>query len=151
KQVLLVDADLRRPRASAFMGVGNNHGRPGLAEVLRAEAELGEAIWSSSKHDLHFLSAGQIPRNPAELLSSPRLQEVLKAAVEMFDWVIIDSPPIQPLADVSLLAPYCDAVLLVVQARRTSAAIVQQSIERIGREKICGVIMNRVKGQSSRY
>ena len=152
RRVLLIDADLRKPRAEHELGV-NHAGQPdGLSQVLRGERVAEEALLHSAKTDLFLLPAGPVPEDPAELLSSPSLELVIKRMSQIFDWVVIDSPPIMALADSSLLAPLCDTTLLVVRAGKTPSKLIQESIERIGRDRICGVLMNRSRRvRSSHY
>ena len=87
--------------------------------------------------------------NPGELLSSAHIELVLRECAESFDWVIVDTPPILGAADVNLMAPFCDAILLVVQSGKTPLKVIKDSIKRVGREQICGVILNR--GKVARY
>ena len=89
--------------------------------------------------------------NPAELLSSPNLENTLSNLAQWFDWVVVDSPPILGLADGCVLAALCDATVLVVQANKTPAKLVKDAIHRLGRDRICGVVINRYHLHSSRY
>jgi capsular exopolysaccharide synthesis family protein len=152
KRVLLMDADLRKPRAGRDLGVKDSTHQVGLLEVLRGEKKAEEVLLSSSRMDFFLLPGGSVPDDPAELLSSPNLEHTIRSLTEMFDWVIIDAPPIIGLADTSLIAPLCDAVLLVVHTDKTPAKLAKEAVERIGRAKFCGVVMNRGKHvRASRY
>ena len=75
--------------------------------------------------------------------------EKCRGLTALFDWIVIDSPPIVPLADANLLAPVCDGVLLVVHANKTSTKHVKHAIERIGKAKFCGVVLNHVQHPKS--
>jgi protein-tyrosine kinase len=152
KRVLLIDADLRKPRAGQDLGV-NHASRPeGLSNILRGEKSAEDVLLSSSKLDFFLLPGGPVPEDPAELLSSAHLEHTLRDMTEIFDWIVIDSPPVIALADATLIARLCDAVVMVVHTDRTPSKLVKESIERIGRDKICGVILNRGRHvKSSQY
>jgi capsular exopolysaccharide synthesis family protein len=152
KQVLLVDADLRKPQASANLGVNGTKIPAGLSRLLEGSARLEDSFFQSSGQDFFFLPSGPVPGNPSELLSSPNLEDVITRLASTFDWVVIDSPPVLALADAMRMAPLCDTVLLVVLANKTSSKLIQQAIQMIGREMICGVVLNRVPTlRSSQY
>jgi protein-tyrosine kinase len=151
-RVLLVDSDLRKPKAAQNLGFSNYSDVQGFADVLKGKIEVMDALTSSKNSGLFFLPAGQRPENPAELLSSALLARSLNLLSGHFNWIVIDSPPAVALADTSVLASVCDAVLLVVHSCRTPAKMIRDSIESLGGEKICGVILNRTKrAESSRY
>jgi protein-tyrosine kinase len=152
KRVLLIDGDLRKPMAAQDLGLNNSMDLQGFSEILSGKTEAIDALLSSTESNLFFLPAGKTPDNPAELLSSPLLARTLKIFSDSFDWVVIDSPPAIALADSSILAPLCDGLLLVVHSSHTSSKMIKDCIQRLGRDKICGVIMNRSKHiKSSRY
>jgi len=152
KQVLLVDADLRRSRASQNLGIDYKEKPEGLVQVLEGTKSLDEALMRSSDMDFFFLPAGQEPENPSQVLASNNLDQVIQRMAELFDWIIIDSPPVLTLADPARIAPLCDGVLMVVHANSTPAKMVQKSIQIIGKELICGIVLNRVQNmQASRY
>jgi protein-tyrosine kinase len=151
KKVLLVDADMRRPMAGRDLGVQNLEIK-GLSDVLRGEAAIEDVLINSTDTTLFLLPSGNTPHNPSELLSSPALESSLKSVSQYFDWIIIDSPPIAAIADASVIAQICDAILLVVQANKTLSKLVQNAILRVGQDRICGIVMNRVKYiTNSRY
>ncbi len=152
KRVLLIDADLRKPAAGTSLGLKDGMRAEGLAQILRGEATPETVLLSSENMAFFLLPGGRVPDDPAELLSSPNLERTVKRMAQVFDWVVIDSPPIVGLADASLIAPLCDAVLLVVQTDKTPSKLAVDAIELIGREKFCGVVMNRGKHtRASRY
>jgi protein-tyrosine kinase len=152
RRVLLIDADLRKPRAGRDIGMSNAVHSEGLSQVLRGERKAEEVILSSENMSLFLLPSGTVPDDPAELLSSPNLKKMIDAMAVRFDWVVIDSPPVIGLADATLIAPFVDNVLLVVNSCRTPGDLAKESIERIGRDRFCGVILNRGKDtHASRY
>jgi protein-tyrosine kinase len=145
-RVLLVDADLRKPRAGKQIGMkGDPDSVTGFSAVLRGEVGLMASIAGSTNGDLFFLPTGKVPPNPSELLTSPILEDAVKTARNVFDWVVIDAPPVLALSDAVVMAPVCDTILVVVQASVTPSKLVKEAIRRLGREKVCGILMNRVK------
>jgi protein-tyrosine kinase len=152
KRVVLIDTDMRKPRSKRDFILGDTNGSAGIAQVLRGEFEFRNVLLMSLNPEFCFLPSGPLPPNPSELLSSPNLERALNTAAESFDWVIIDSPPVLALSDTMVIAPLCDAVLLVVRANSTPSKVVLDSIQRIGKERICGVVLNQQKRvHSSRY
>jgi capsular exopolysaccharide synthesis family protein len=152
RRVLLIDADLRKPRAGKQIGMkSDSEPARGFAEILRGETDMMDCLASSLDGDLFFLPPGKVPTNPSELLTSPVLEVTLKTARDAFDLVIIDSPPVLALSDAVVMAPLCDAILLVVQANVTPSKLVKEAARRLGREKICGIVINRVRHLKSSY
>ncbi len=145
KRVLLLNADMRKPRTALNLGVERETDLIGLSHLLQHTHKLDESLLKSSGMDLFLLPSGQIPDNPSELLSSERLDQIIRETAELFDWIVIDSPPILNIADSARLAPLCDAVVMVVHANKTPAKLIQKSIQMIGKGSICGVVLNRTK------
>lgn len=139
RRVLLIDADLRRPRVHAMFGLANGMG---VSEVL-ASVEPQKAPVVQLSPFLSVLPAGRATSDPMAALTSSRMAAILEEAVERFDWVIIDTPPVGMLSDARLLAAMADVALLVVGAGSTPCAAIQQAIEAIGRERVLGVVLNR--------
>ena len=115
RQVLLIDADLRRPWVHEMFQMPNVSG---LNDGLRSDEERKIPLLQVTDH-LSILTAGRPDRDPMGVLSSDRMRRVLQEASARFDWVIIDTPPVALLTDAHLLASLVDAVLLVMQAGRT--------------------------------
>lgn len=141
RRVLLIDADLRRP---SLGGIADVTGCTGLSEALKAPTERKLSVVQLTPR-LALLPAGRPDPDPVGGLTSPRMQRILEDAAANFDWVILDAPPVGPLADASLLSSLADGALFVVRAERTHYALVQKAIEAIGRERILGVVLNGVK------
>ena len=91
---------------------------------------------------LTVLPAGRPDPDPMSSLTSSRMHRILDEAIALFDWVVVDAPPIGPIADAGLLAAMVDAALLVVRADRTKCAAVQKAIDSLGRDRILGVVLN---------
>jgi capsular exopolysaccharide synthesis family protein len=139
RQVLLIDADLRRPWVHEMFQVPN---LSGLNDGLRSADEHKIPLLRLTDN-LSILTAGRPDRDPMSVLSSDRMRRVLSEASARFDWVIIDTPPVALLTDAHLLASLVDAVVLVVQAGKTPLAAINKAVEAVGRERILGVVLNR--------
>ena len=152
KRVVIIDADLRKMGSGGEYGLKLGIEVAGTAQVLQGISEFQKSLLKSKEPEFWFLPSGALPHNPSELLSSPETEKMLRFAAERFDWVIVDSPPSLALSDPNLLAPLCDAVVFVVRANSTTAKIAQEAMNKIGRERICGVVLNRKKQlHSSRH
>ena len=115
-RVLLVDADLRRPRVADYMGL---EGSVGLTDVLIGRADLADVIQPWGKAQLFVLPAGHVPPNPSELLGSTRMAQLIAEFNRAFDVVIFDAPPLLPVTDAAILAKNVGGALIVVAAGRT--------------------------------
>jgi len=148
-RVLLIDADLRRPRAHEYAGID---GSVGLTEVLLDEVDVDVAVHRLQGTDLDLLPAGKIPPNPAEMLTSPRFEKLVRQMAEKYSYVIIDSPPVLSVADATLLSPIVDGVVLTVDATRTRRAALSRSVKMLDSSgaRMLGTVLNRVKPERSR-
>ncbi len=140
RNVLLIDADLRRPRIHSLFGVPNDSGLSdgldnGDPQKLTL-VQVSPCLW--------ILPAGRATPDPMAGLTSSRMAAILSEAGERFDWVVIDSPPVGLLSDAKLLAAMTDAALLVIGAGSTPFATIERAIEGLGRERVLGVVLNRV-------
>jgi capsular exopolysaccharide synthesis family protein len=140
RRVLLIDADLRKPSLHALFRLPNARG---LAEGLRSEAS-GTLPLIEVTSRLTILPAGAPDHTPMAGLTSERMRAVLREASGRFDWVLIDTAPIGLISDASLLADQVDGVLLVIGAGSTDYQAVKRTVNEIGRDKILGVVLNRV-------
>jgi capsular exopolysaccharide synthesis family protein len=140
RRVLLIDADLRRPTVHHAFGFDNI---VGLADALAAKEERRLPIVAISPR-LSVLPAGRPNADPMEMLTSSRMIKILDEAASVFDWIIIDTPPVGLLPDANLLAAMLDGAIFVVAAGRTPCAVVQKAVEALGRDRILGVVLNRV-------
>lgn len=152
KKVLLVDGDLRTANAGRLIGFEHRDSLVGLSDILAGKADVQASLIPCADLNLSFLPAGQFVENPVELLSSPRLQQVMLDLTLLFDWVIVDSPPNLPIADAGLLIPVCDTAIVVVRADKTPVSLIKESIKRAGPEKVSGIVMNCVRNiHATRY
>jgi capsular exopolysaccharide synthesis family protein len=147
-RVLLVDGDLRSPRLHALLGAPSN---PGLADYLQGEAREFDIVQKSPNDELYFVPAGNHVTHPSELISNGRLKKLLDHLGPMFDWVIVDSPPILPVSDASVLAGMCDGVLLVVRAGSTPSEAAQRACHELQDGQIVGVVLNTVEQNADSY
>jgi capsular exopolysaccharide synthesis family protein len=145
RRVLLIDADLRRPGVNLAFGIAK---QAGLSEALAAERPEKLSVVKLSEH-LSVLPAGHPNHDPMHGLTSLRMSQILDEASEMFDWVIVDSPPVGLLPDAKLLARMVDNVVFVVMAGRTPHGAIQRAIDALGRERVLGIVLNRVDPRSA--
>src|SRR5262245_28764028 len=138
RQVLLVDADLRRPTLERVFAV---EGGPGLSEGLKAGPAAPISATALTPY-LSFLPGGQPDPDPMASLTSGHIRGILEKAASNFDWVILDTPPVCLLPDAHLLTAMVDAVVLVIGAGSTPLPLVERAIEIIGRDRIVGVVLN---------
>jgi len=146
RRVALVDCDLRKPRVHETLGLQVEFG---LTEVLRGEATLDRALLEMPKENLHVLAAGALPSNPAELLGSQGMREVIAALRDRFDYVIIDTPPALPVADAEVVCNLTDGIIFVVRAGSTPREQVQRAMGNFGRDRIVGVVLNSSEEETS--
>jgi capsular exopolysaccharide synthesis family protein len=140
RRVLLIDADFRRPSVHDVFGLPNS---AGLANALRAAGPLSLPLVQVTEH-LTILPAGTADASPVAGLTSERMRQVVHEARARFDWVILDTPPVGLISDANLLASLADGVLLVIGAGTTPYPAVQRAVSEFGRERIIGVVLNRV-------
>ena len=144
EKVLLIDADMRRPSIAKALGIDSRH--PGIANVAAGTAELADAIVRYEAGGLDVITAGVVPPNPLELLSSKRFAAVLQVLSTKYDRIIIDTAPCGAVSDALALAPRVAAMIYVVRADSTSGTLVEQAFKRLreSRAPISGVVLNQV-------
>lgn len=147
--VLIVDADLRRPRVHKVFGLKNN---VGLSNFLAGEGDLATMI-QVAMPNLYVLPVGPLPPNPAELLGSAKMKQVIETLSANFDYVVIDSPPVSSFADSLILSALVEGVIIVVKAGLTPREMAQRTkahLQSVG-AKILGVVINQIKLQPHDY
>lgn len=151
-RTLLIDGDLRRGRLHRALGVSEG---PGLVHMLLGRASLEEAIQEvqvgPEGRTLSFLASGGFPQDPAELLGSPRMREIAAQVRDHFDFVVIDAPPLGPVADAAVLGISADATVLVARADVTDRGALEEAVVRLRRLRvpIAGVVLNDAKDVES--
>lgn len=150
KRTLIVDADFRKPKQHRIFGLRNG---PGLVEVLVGEADLDDVVQPTRVKNLSVIPRGSNPPNPAELLDSDRMREIVQTLRERFDLVIFDSPPVGSVSDALILADQVDGTILVVEAGKFEAGFVLRAKEQIekARGRILGIVINKTKRERLGY
>jgi protein-tyrosine kinase len=138
-RVLLVDADLRRPSVHRLFGIAET---PGLTDVLMGGATVEEALVPLPDHRLTILPSGIIPMHPAELLGSAAMRRVLDTLRSRFDRILIDMPPVAPLADVPIASTLADGVLMIVRAGVTPKPAIERALSGLDVSKVLGLVLN---------
>jgi capsular exopolysaccharide synthesis family protein len=139
-KTLLIDGDLRRPRVATRLGCDND--LPGLSECLRGERELAEVVYKLKGTGLWFLPAGRAPENPLELMQGGRLPELLDRLGKFFDWMIVDTPPVVPVADTTYWMKLADGVLMVIREGFSERKTVERALHSFDRSSLLGVVVN---------
>lgn len=142
RRVLLIDGDIRKPHMHNFIGT---NGTPGLNDYLAGEVDERAIIQRGPVENLFLIPGGKGVSNPAELIASGRLKQLLDKVSPFFNWILLDSPPVVPIADGSMMAKCTDGVLLVVRAESTSPELVQRAKEDLKVAPILGVVLNRAE------
>ncbi|WP_413305695.1 CpsD/CapB family tyrosine-protein kinase [Bacillus sp. 1P10SD] len=150
KKVLLVDADLRKPTVHYTFNQTNTFG---LTSVLTKQVSLENAIADTEEKNLFVLTSGPVPPNPAELLSSHAMEQLLQDAHEAFDLILFDTPPILVVTDAQILANKCEGTLLVVSSEVTEKeqAVKAKELLEAAQSKLLGVVLNNKKLQDTNY
>src|SRR5206468_7010205 len=139
RRVVIVEADLRKPSLQHIFGLPPG---PGLAEFLSGAAELKDVMKSLADHHLTVIPGGRAPMNPAELLGSTAMRRLVDHLRTRFDKVILDTPPVLPLADVAVLAPLVDGILMVVRAGFTTRPAIENALRCFDSSRLIGVVLN---------
>src|SRR5580700_9062040 len=147
RRCLIIDADLRCSRLHVPLGAPPS---PGLTDYLLGDADETTVIQHGHEGNLCFIPGGKEVANPSELLLNGRLKTLLERVTPIFDWVILDSPPLLPVADASLLADHVDGVILVVRAASTATVAAERACQELQGRNVVGVILNAVE-QSQAY
>ncbi|MBI4722222.1 MAG: polysaccharide biosynthesis tyrosine autokinase [Candidatus Stahlbacteria bacterium] len=143
KNVLLADADLRKPTLTKIFNLENNNG---ITNVLIRETDISSAIVSTAIENLSLISSGKIPPNPSELLESHQMDILIETLKEKFDYVIFDTPPAVGVTDAVILSKKIDGVLIVVEAGRTNKFMlshIKENFERVNAH-LLGIVLNKV-------
>jgi capsular exopolysaccharide synthesis family protein len=138
-RVLLVEGDVRKPTMRGELGLP---AIKGLTEWLRADLPVSEVICRITPPGFCFLPAGEALSNPLELMQSGRLAVLLGEVAESFDWIIIDSAPVLPVADTSVWGRLSDGILMVVREGKTEKRQLKKALEAIDQSMLLGVVLN---------
>ena len=149
-RVLLVDADLRRPSVAPLLGL---EGAAGLTTVLLGQARVEDVVQDWGSSGLEVLASGPVPPNPSELLASPAMRRLLADVRGSHDVVVLDAPPLLPVADAAILSHAVDGTFVVVNARRVRRHQVREGLANLARvhSAVLGVVLNQVRRDETSY
>jgi len=139
RRALVIDADLRNPGMHRHLGAAQS---PGLAEYLLGECDEFAALQRGPMENLFFLPAGRTVPSAPELLSNGRLKLFLQRVESMFDWIILDTSPVIPVSDATLVASSCDGILMVVRSNSTPSDLARRAREEFPDKLLLGVVLN---------
>ncbi len=146
-KAIIIDCDLRRPKINRLLNIS---APCGLSNVLMDSHRLDEAIVKSEEHGIDVILSGDVPPNPSELLASARMAELLETLRERYDFIVIDSPPIDMVIDAVVLSPQSDGILFVVRAEQSERGAVLHAIDQLeyAKAKVLGFVFNGVNSES---
>lgn len=142
KNVLLLEADMHHASITALLGLDT---RDGLAECLERDVNPLQVIRRIDTLSLYVLAAGRAQGNPSELLQGPAISSTLQKLSPIFDWILIDAPPVMPLTDALSLRSQASAALLVARAGCTSRAAIEESMQLLGKQHVVGIVLNQAR------
>lgn len=148
ERVLLIEGDLKHPTLHEYLKRSAGFG---LSDVLEGRIDLDSSSIQMFEGRLSVLLAGKMVESPSRLLSSLRMQEILNSARGYFKYIIIDTPPIIPLADINIYSTLVDGILLIIRAGKTPRSIVKRALVTIPSEKVIGAVLNEVESNYSKY
>jgi Mrp family chromosome partitioning ATPase len=137
-----LEGDLRRPSLSQMFGIGRN---PGICEMLEDDRSLVASVYLLEGPNIWLLPAGSSPSNALELLQSAKLSALMDQLNTLFDWIIIDSPPVLPLADTSVWMRLANGILLTTRQGTTEKRKLQRGLEAVESKKLIGALVNSSK------
>ena len=148
--MLLIDGDLRKPRIHQYLGVVKTNG---LTTVLSNQMSAEEVVFKSLREGLDVITSGSIPPNPAELLSSDAMGELLDQLKEQYDYIFFDTPPVTVVTDAAALSKYVDGLVLIVREGYTNHESIEHAINllNIADAKILGFFVNDVEPSGNNY
>ena len=149
KKALLIDCDLRRPRVRKYLDLKN---KVGLSEYLCKPIPLENLLCETEVDGLTVVCGGDVPPNPSELLASKKMENLMRTFKTTFDYIIIDSPPLNVVTDALSVAPYCDGVAAVVREKNSQYRDIDRMLEKIKMSgtKMLGFILNGASTVSSK-
>jgi len=139
RRALVIDGDLRNPGMHRHLGAAPS---PGLAEYLLGECDEFAALQRGPMENLFFMPAGRSVSSAPELLANGRLKLLLQRVEPLFDWIILDSSPVIPVSDATLIAGSCDGVLMVVRSNETPSDLARRAREEFPDKLLLGVVLN---------
>jgi capsular exopolysaccharide synthesis family protein len=148
QRVLLIEGDLRRPSLAQQFGLGH---LAGLGEWLQGDGRKLTNLYRLEGPDFWLMPAGDPPANPLELMQSGKLSRLMEQLASMFDWVVVDSPPLLPLADTTVWSRVTEGTLLVAREGKTEKAMLQRGLELVKKSELIGVVLNGTHANHKNY
>ena len=143
-KVLIIDADMRKPRVHKVLEINNN---TGLADLLLKQGLAEDYIQTHQQLELDLLTSGNIPTNPSELIQSKAMKHLIESLKSKYDYIFIDTPPVLPVTDSVIMSTYIDSVILVIKSGEINRELVNKSknaLLQVG-ANILGVVLNKVQ------
>lgn len=151
KRVLVIDTDMRK----SVMAGRNSTAKSvkGLSEVLTGQEKLQNCIYSTQFANFHVLFSGQYPPNPVELLNGKYFQKLLDAVSDVYDYIIIDTPPLGMVIDAAVIASKCDSAILIIGSSNVRCSQAREVIEQLNKSgcTVLGAVMNNAEGKRRGY
>lgn len=141
KKTILIDGDLRKGSVHSYLGIAK---KPGLADLIRHNGSFDLSV-VKKVGNLSVLTTGSLPANPAELLGSRRMRELIEVLKSSYEFIIVDSAPLIPIVDARILLNIADGMLFVVKAGKTNYTVLERAIQSVDSNKILGVVLNKIK------
>lgn len=150
EHVLLIDGDIRKPAIHQRFGI---KGAEGLSEYLAGGEDIAAMLRKTPIEKLRIIPAGYPPPNPTELMASKKMKALVDEVKSRYDdrYILIDSPPPAMASETNVVSQYVDGVIIVVRAGKTPRDAVADTIERIGKEKLIGIVLNQADSSSTKY
>lgn len=143
-KVLIIDADMRKPRVHKILRINNNRG---LAEILLEQGPVIDYIQRHKALGLDVLTSGNIPTNPSELVQSKAMKQLIESLKDEYEYIFVDTPPVLPVTDSTIMSTYIDSVILVVQSGVVNRELVNKAknaLLQVG-ANILGIVLNKVQ------
>lgn len=142
-KVLLIDADLRNPSLHRYLHIANNRNQ-GLSNLLSGNVKVGDCL-INTEYGFDLIAGGPIPPNPAELITSDSMRDLLNIAAKHYDYIICDAPPVGIITDAAALSPLCDGVLFVIRQKYANKNQIHDAIKKLNavNAKILGAVMTQ--------
>lgn len=149
-KVLLIDCDLRKPRIHQYLGVVKTDG---LTTILSKQKEFEDVVYHNLRPGLDCITSGSIPPNPAELMASDAMKELVEKLKGIYDYILIDTPPVTVVTDAVALSRFVSGVMLVVREGYTNHESIEQALKllRIANAKVLGFFVNDIDAMSMNY
>ena len=149
-KVLLIDGDLRIPSVAKKLGIESS---PGLADLLKDSAQPFSEFGAPFLDNWHILPSGDVPPNPSELLGSPRMENILRKLREIYDYIVIDLPPVNIVSDAVAISPYISGIIVVIREGYTEKKELDRCFRQLGlsNAKVLGCVINEAKAGSGSY